>query len=433
MSGSRVLSIADIQTEHERIDVPRLRLTLQREVDPAWKDQAKSKPVGRVYAVISSRSSGDEPWDCAQDRPANETTKARLLYEPDVKGMALDTQENPLGQLRMELAHFKEVRHSMERIRDHLSIRMNGARVNALDDPIKSEGFSRPDLEGERTPVCGLTAASTQTDGWEQETEQMRQATRRLYGKLKEADGRHEREMRLLEDQASQYQKQLGDTRESLQRSEERVVQQDKRIEELQRLMAGMEKEHQILAAKMQEGERQLGEMRAQNRDDEAHRHRSERLEEEVKTLREKISHLSDMLQSQQRKVRQMIEQLQASRSQIEEKDLLIQQLQERVEHLESENRELQDHMEYLSCSKSAPQCSLSESSAQGAPDQHSLRCTEKASYPDASRLGTATVLPMTTSDCGQLWTQLSTLRKPASLLTLTPSTLPTALGKRAM
>ncbi|XP_059836174.1 tuftelin 1a isoform X3 [Hypanus sabinus] len=300
------------------LDVPRLRLTLQTEEDPTWRDQAKRK--------------------------------AYLMYEPDIKGKAPTTQESPLRQLQMELAQFKEVRHSMEIIRQNLSAGMSGSQFNVPDY------YTKPEM-----------------DTREQETEQMREATRRLYRKLMDAEGRHERETKLLEDQASLYKKQLGETRQLLQSSEETVVQQDRRIEELQRLMAGMEQEHRILVTKMEESERQLGEMRTRRQDAEAHQHRSEQLENEVKTLREKISHLSDMLQSQQRKVRQMIEQLQSSRSQIEEKDLLIQQLQERVEHLESENQELQDRAEYLSSSKGIPHHSLTKSSAQALPDQHSL------------------------------------------------------------
>ncbi|XP_072139372.1 tuftelin-like isoform X4 [Mobula birostris] len=324
-------------TRAPRQDVPRLRLTLQTEEDPTWRDQAKRKPVGRAYAVVSSRNGGDEPWDWEQDRPANEASKqAYLTYEPGVKGKPPSTQESPLGQLRMELAQFKEVRHSMEMIRQNLSAGMSGSQFNVLDYYTKPEGVSRLSHEREQTPRSGLTAASTQ-------------------------------------DQASLYKRQLGETRQLLQSSEERVVQQDGRIEELQRLMAGMEQEHRILVAKMEEGERQLGEMRTRRQDAEAHQHRSEQLEKEVKTLREKISHLSDMLQSQQRKVRQMIEQLQSSRGQIEEKDLLIQQLRERVEHLESENRELQDRAEYLSSSKGIPHRNLSKSGTQALPDQHSL------------------------------------------------------------
>ncbi|GCB82869.1 hypothetical protein scyTo_0023356, partial [Scyliorhinus torazame] len=147
------------------------------------------------------------------------------------------------------------------------------------------------------------------TDGGEEETERMREATRRLYGKLQEAERRHECGRKALEDQATHHQEQLAEARASLQRSEERVADRNERVEELQRLMAGMEKEHQTLAAKMRDGESQLEDLRAQNQAGLADHHRSLQLEKEVGTLREKICHLNDMLKSQQRKVRHMIEQ----------------------------------------------------------------------------------------------------------------------------
>ncbi|XP_041037470.1 tuftelin-like isoform X2 [Carcharodon carcharias] len=317
MSASRVLSIADIKAEPAKTDVRRLRLTLQSSDEALWRDTVKRKPVGRAYAVMSSKGSGDFAWDVA----TGETLKTRSLYEPDIKGMvvpeAQPSQEASLRQLRTELQHFKEVRHSMENIREQLYCRMNGVRRDVAD----------------------------------------------YHG--------------LPDDQAGHHQKQLGEARESLQRSEERVAERDKRIEELQRLMTGMEKEHQILATKMRENECQLEEMRVQNQAGMADHHRSLQLEKEVETLREKICHLNDMLKSQQRKVRQMIEQIQTSRSQIEEKDVLIQQLQERVEHLESENREMQDHLEYVTRGEGRTQQGSLTSRGQGLTDHqisHSSR-----------------------------------------------------------
>ncbi|XP_041037468.1 tuftelin-like isoform X1 [Carcharodon carcharias] len=354
MSASRVLSIADIKAEPAKTDVRRLRLTLQSSDEALWRDTVKRKPVGRAYAVMSSKGSGDFAWDVA----TGETLKTRSLYEPDIKGMvvpeAQPSQEASLRQLRTELQHFKEVRHSMENIREQLYCRMNGVRRDVADY------HGLPD-----------------TDRGDDETEKMREATRHLYSKLQEAERRHESKRKVLEDQAGHHQKQLGEARESLQRSEERVAERDKRIEELQRLMTGMEKEHQILATKMRENECQLEEMRVQNQAGMADHHRSLQLEKEVETLREKICHLNDMLKSQQRKVRQMIEQIQTSRSQIEEKDVLIQQLQERVEHLESENREMQDHLEYVTRGEGRTQQGSLTSRGQGLTDHqisHSSR-----------------------------------------------------------
>ncbi|NWX13075.1 TUFT1 protein, partial [Aegotheles bennettii] len=125
-------------------------------------------------------------------------------------------------------------------------------------------------------------------------------------------------------------------------------------VDELQRLLAGMEKEHRSLLLKMKEGEAELARLRSVEGDKLAKQDRSAQLEKEVAMLREKIHHLDDMLKSQQRKVRQMIEQLQNSKTVIQAKDAVIQELKERVAYLEAEvgliggNLEMHDRIEHL-------------------------------------------------------------------------------------
>ncbi|NXA29338.1 TUFT1 protein, partial [Ibidorhyncha struthersii] len=119
-------------------------------------------------------------------------------------------------------------------------------------------------------------------------------------------------------------------------------------VDELQRLLAGMEKEHRSLLLKMKEGEAELARLRSVEGDKLAEQDRSAQLEKEVAMLREKIHHLDDMLKSQQRKVRQMIEQLQNSKTVIQAKDAVIQELKERVAYLEAENLEMHDRIEHL-------------------------------------------------------------------------------------
>ncbi|NWS63771.1 TUFT1 protein, partial [Chunga burmeisteri] len=118
-------------------------------------------------------------------------------------------------------------------------------------------------------------------------------------------------------------------------------------VDELQRLLAGMEKEHRSLLLKMKEGEAELARLRSVEGDKLAEQDRSAQLEKEVAMLREKIHHLDDMLKSQQRKVRQMIEQLQNSKTVIQAKDAMIQELKERRLHL-LQNLEMHDRIEHL-------------------------------------------------------------------------------------
>lgn len=112
----------------------------------------------------------------------------------------------------------------------------------------------------------------------------------------------------------------------------------DQRIQELQRLLGGMEQESAALRETIRGREEELGHlrrMRHEGREGEersantsthpegsvvrvaaaclrisAWAFRAERLEKEVAVLKEKIHHLDDMLKSQQRKVRHMIEQV---------------------------------------------------------------------------------------------------------------------------
>ncbi|KAF1641556.1 Tuftelin, partial [Eudyptes chrysocome] len=111
-------------------------------------------------------------------------------------------------------------------------------------------------------------------------------------------------------------------------------------VDELQRLLAGMEKEHRSLLLKMKEGEAELARLRSVEGDKLAEQDRSAQLEKEVAMLREKIHHLDDMLKSQQRK-------LQNSKTVIQAKDAVIQELKERRPPL-LQNLEMHDRIEHL-------------------------------------------------------------------------------------
>lgn len=174
----------------------------------------------------------------------------------------------------------------------------------------------------------------------------------------------------------------------------------DQRIQELHRLLGGMEQESAALRETIRSREEELGNlrrMRDEGREGEERSvnsptyaegrnecvseclqnsvwtFRAKRLEKEVAVLKEKIHHLDDMLKSQQRKVRHMIEQvratchktkgkhfvsgwylsgihsvfdglfahlqLQNSRMVIQERDRVIKDLEEKVAFLEAEVR----------------------------------------------------------------------------------------------
>uniref|UniRef100_A0A8C6VK24 Tuftelin 1 n=1 Tax=Naja naja TaxID=35670 RepID=A0A8C6VK24_NAJNA len=176
----------------------------------------------------------------------------------------------------------------------------------------------------------------------------MRETTRRLFSKLQEAEKRHQSDRAAYETSISHYRREAEHSGIALRKAETELEMKDLKLEELQRLLTGMEKEHQILLQKVRDGEMQLEDLRSSEKDKAAEQERSAKLEKEVASLREKIHHLDDMLKSQQRKVRQMIEQLQNSKTVIQSKDSIIHELKERVAYLEAENLEMHDRMEHL-------------------------------------------------------------------------------------
>ncbi|KAG9355304.1 hypothetical protein JZ751_000142 [Albula glossodonta] len=185
------------------------------------------------------------------------------------------------------------------------------------------------------------------TQGWEDEDDsaKLREVSKRLYCRLQEAEQRHQAERERLQEEHGQYQQQLSEQAERLRGAEQIAEAQEVRVQELQRLLTGMERESAALQEKLEEREEELQKLRALK--EVSRDQRVEELEKEQSVLKEKIHHLDDMLKSQQRKVRHMIQQLQNSRTVIQERDRVIQDLEEKVAYLEAENRQLHDQMEF--------------------------------------------------------------------------------------
>uniref|UniRef100_V9L2N0 Tuftelin n=2 Tax=Callorhinchus milii TaxID=7868 RepID=V9L2N0_CALMI len=332
MNRSRVLSIVDFQPESQRSDVLRLRLKLPSDTDGnARRDTFKKKPV------FSTEVNGWSP-----------------------RNVHL-TQEASISQLQAEVANFKQVRNSMEEFRKKMYGQTNGINTDIEQHIPGSKVFTERVItselsveirQGPSASPSSYTSTDTQTDVWGDEPERLREVSRKLYKRLQETERRHESERRALESESSQYRAELWDSQAAQRRAQDEVQSRDQQIQELQRLVTGMEQEHGNLQTKIQTNELLLREMRSQSQIDTTDHHRSAQLEREVEGLQEKVHHLDDMLKSQQRKIRQMIDQLQKSRSQMEEKDLLINQLQDRVSHLESENQEMQDRLEFYSATE---------------------------------------------------------------------------------
>ncbi|XP_006114013.2 tuftelin isoform X1 [Pelodiscus sinensis] len=349
MSRARgVCALVEMRPDTQSPDsVTVLRLTLQNDLPGERWDQVKQKPVGRAFAMVANKSSNGHSLssECIKSSDGHEE-----IIKVYLKARAEDKvkHEQNITQLKSEVRYMQEARTSLKKLRDDISSKLESrqgdktnlhcAKIIEKQNGIwwNPDGLYRNSLEDQEDDYSG------------EDIEKIRETARRLFMKLQEAEKQHQSDKTAFEVTTSQYQKEVKQTSAALKKAEEDLVGKEVKLEELQRLMSGMEKEHRSLLLKMKEGEAELEKLRRLQNDKLAEQDRSAKLEKEVATLREKIHHLDDMLKSQQRKVRQMIEQLQNSKTVIHSKDVIIQELKERVAYLEAENLEMHDRIEHL-------------------------------------------------------------------------------------
>ncbi|KAM3657010.1 tuftelin isoform 3-T3 [Ammospiza maritima maritima] len=277
---------------------PVLRLRLPR--DPPGEPRPKQKPVGRAFAMVAKRSDGNSlASECVKSKDGDEE-----IIKVYLKARA--NHEEPVTQLKSEVRHIQEAGSVLKKLREDLSTKLQ-TRTEFLEfrEFRELQESSEVALE-KRNQSCSCRENSQDNP----------RALLRCQQDAERADSARSRA--------------------------------ETEVEQLQRLLEGMEKDHQDLLARMESGQAELERLRKAEGERAAQQERSSQLEKEVAGLREKIHHLDDMLKSQQRKVRQMIEQLQNSKSVIQAKDAAIQELKERVSYLEAENLEMHDRIEHL-------------------------------------------------------------------------------------
>ncbi|KAJ8290020.1 hypothetical protein GJAV_G00007820 [Gymnothorax javanicus] len=333
----------EIRTDDKTQDsCRRLRLTLHEQNQPAWVPaQPRSKPVGRAFALVQPPSER-QPVKFESIQPTEEKVEIIKVYLEGRKQEQARDQQN-LRMLSDEVSQIQEVRYCLKTLREAMATRNN----NNGEHKFPPNGFT-VHVPSNQSLMSNQKEDSpgTEKQDWEdeQESARLREVSKRLYGQLQDAERRHQQETERLQAESSQYRQQLSEQAERLLRAEEGVQVRDRRIEELQRLLNGMQQESAALQEKMRKSEEELLQLRAHKEESQ----RSEQLEKELAIMKEKLHHLDDMLKSQQRKVRHMIEQLENSRMVIQERDHMIRELEEKVAYLEAENRELHDQMDYF-------------------------------------------------------------------------------------
>ncbi|XP_037309750.1 tuftelin 1a isoform X2 [Pungitius pungitius] len=249
--------------------------------------------------------------------------------------------QESLQMLSDEVSQIQEVRYCLKTLREQMAAKnkslTNGWKVGLPFRKSPPSPSTRPTSDGE-----------TQEADEEAERAKLREVSKRMYAQLQEAEKKHQEDKERLQAESRSLRERLCDEAERLKITEADSERKDERIDELQRLLGGMQQESTTLREAIRSREDELRELRKIREEGQEGEQRAEKLEREVAILREKIHHLDDMLKSQQRKVRHMIEQLQNSRMVIQERDRVIKELEEKVAFLEAENREMHDQMDYF-------------------------------------------------------------------------------------
>ncbi|XP_062254763.1 tuftelin 1a [Platichthys flesus] len=317
----------------------RLRLTLHDQSQAARRtEQHRDKPVGRAYALVQP-ASDRTPVTPEPVKPADTHVEVIKVYL-EARRQEQHKHQQSLKMLSEEVTQIQEVRYCLKSLREQMAAKnkphTNGWKVSV---PFRKSSSSAPK---------GEAKADVQEVDDEAERTKLREVSKRLYAQLQEAEKKHQEERERLQAEGTRLRERVSDQEEKLKSTEEAVERKDQRLDELQRLLGGMEQESSTLRETIRSREEELRELRKIREEGQTGDQRAQQLEKEVAILKEKIHHLDDMLKCQQRKVRHMIEQLQNSRMVIQERDRVIKELEEKVAFLEAENREMHDQMDYF-------------------------------------------------------------------------------------
>ncbi|KAM9723614.1 tuftelin 1a [Menidia menidia] len=317
----------------------RLRLTLHDQGGPSQStEHHRDKPVGRAFALVQPASDRTT----LNPEPVKSTVEQVEIIKVYLETRRKEQQKHQesLKMLSDEVSQIQEVRYCLKTLREQMAAKnkphTNGWKVS---NPFRKNASSLP-KGGDQSDMQDMDDEAERT--------KMREVSKRLYAQLQEAEKKHLEEKERLQAEGSKLRERLSDQEEKLRVTEEASEKKDQRIEELQRLLGGMEQESSTLREAIRNREDELRELRKIREEGNKDEQRAEQLEKEVAILKEKIHHLDDMLRSQQRKVRHMIEQLQNSRMVIQERDRVIKELEEKVAFLQAENREMHDQMDYF-------------------------------------------------------------------------------------
>ncbi|CAK6949259.1 tuftelin 1b [Scomber scombrus] len=352
MSGGVARTVGNGKEEDNRSnDRCRLLRLTRKDHDQSGTSERHNNKESSIAVVLPQKPENQE-----------ETLELITPTEEKVEVIKVYLENRPEESVKMltdEVSQIQEVRYCLKTLREQMAARQSS---NNNKYPANGYRVNRPNgLTAVTNGNTIIIETDTHVEDNQEESERLREVTKRLYEQLKEMEKRHQEEREKLQMESNEYRILLAEQSERLQVVEEQSEERGQQVEELQRLLGSMEVESSILKEKMVAGEAEVLHLKADKEGGQEDGQRCAELEKELAILKEKIHHLDDMLKCQQRKVRHMIEQLQNSRTVIQERDRVIRDLEEKVAFLEAENREMHHHMEYFLAGQDSPELTSKE------------------------------------------------------------------------
>ncbi|TMS10778.1 Tuftelin [Larimichthys crocea] len=274
----------DIRNQEHGEGCRRLRLTLQsNQNQPArTTEQHRDKPIGRAFALVQPAS--DRTYLSPEPVKSKEEQVEVIKVYLEARKQEQQKHQESLKMLSDEVSQIQEVRYCLKTLREQMAAKNNTLTSGwKVSSPFKKSTSSAPK---------GGAKTDAQEADEEAERTKLREVSKRLYAQLQDAEKKHQEEKERLQAEGSKLREHLSTQEEKLKSTEEASERKDKRIEELQRLLGGMEHESATLQEAIRNREEELRELRKIREEGRNGDQRAEQLEKEVAILREKIHHL---------------------------------------------------------------------------------------------------------------------------------------------
>uniref|UniRef100_A0A8C9TFQ6 Myocardial zonula adherens protein n=1 Tax=Scleropages formosus TaxID=113540 RepID=A0A8C9TFQ6_SCLFO len=320
------------------------------------------EPGPKVYAVVQ--------------RTGSDSQREVMAYEWSV------------SHLRDEMDYIREVRQSLEMVRERMYGQFDGMQqsMQKLSQQMRSTNSRKWNLKVEvRVPIAVLHLFQTQSQvralqssfeqaeqrlkdmekqlatareenralrlqvesSQEANSQALRDLTQSLQAQfealLHEEQQKYGEEIKALQTHLDECMWKIEEAEKKAKVAEAQIAEKDERIGEVERLLSCMVQEKSQLEQKLHECEQLLCRLRRADHADTA-----AQLAQEAADLKDRIKHLNDMVFSQQKKVKGLIKEVDALKAKVAQKDVYITELLDRIAIVECENNELEDKLNYF-------------------------------------------------------------------------------------